>query len=70
MSHEYENLRRVTYGDEADDCGLMVFVPVCVRCGRFVKADKAVRPKDAQEDRPTATCKKHGRVAMHFEGFF
>lgn len=63
---EYENTRRVTYQDGA------VFVPVCEKCGRFVKADEFIQLNGLDElmDQPNATCSKHGRVKMLFEGWF
>lgn len=67
--YEYENIKRVSY---ETDGGLAVFVPVCEKCGRFVKADKFILACEAKglEDCPNATCKKDGRVKMLFEGFF
>lgn len=67
MSFEYEGMRRVQYGEG-------VFVPVCEKCGRFVKADDTIRFTEGgdgpPEDKPNATCKKCGRMKMVFEGFF
>ena len=63
---EYENVRRVSYDGGA------VFVPVCVRCGRFVKPDdKILTTYDGLgiDKRPNATCSKCGRTRMLFEGF-
>ncbi len=63
--YDYEESPKVTY-DGA------VFVRACPECGRFVKADQEIYfhvdgpPKTA----PNATCKKHGRVEMPFEGFY
>ena len=66
--YEYENMRRVVYGDE--DHGDALFIPVCPNCGRFVKADKEIRISyRGITDDPNATCKKCGRVAMPCEGF-
>ena len=64
--NEYENVRRVTCQDGA------VFVPVCVKCNRFVKADKFIRINGLDElmDQPNATCSKCGRTKMLFEGWF
>ena len=70
--YTYEDVRRVVYGEGA------TFVPVCTGangasgegCGRFVKADKAVRMSESGLRSGTnATCKKCGRVEMLFEGF-
>ncbi|MGK7344995.1 MAG: hypothetical protein ACNS63_04225 [Candidatus Nitrospinota bacterium M3_3B_026] len=66
--HEYESTRRVCYGSEDKDPGLAVFVPVCPRCGRYVKADAEIFIWKPEE--PNATCKKCGRVSMYFEGYF
>jgi hypothetical protein len=67
MSHEYENMRRVVYGD----CNA-VFLPVCSKCFLFVKADKFVEVSEGSglKDQPNATCKNCGRVQMLFEGFY
>jgi len=67
---EYANIRRIVYE------GGMCFLPVCPKCGRFVKADKVLEVKHnkwTDEDRiekPNATCNKCGRVNMPFEGYF
>lgn len=66
MDWHYENTRRVTYdGDGA------TFVPVCEKCGRYVKADDTILVSEASglHDGPNATCKKCGRTRMLFEGF-
>ena len=65
MSGEYENMRRIQYGEGA------TFVPVCEKCGRFVKADKSIfiNYEDGLKDCPNATCRKCGRTKMIFEGF-
>jgi ribosomal protein L32 len=66
VDHEYENVRRITYEGGA------VFVPVCEKCGRFVKADKTIEVSEMNglKKQPNATCKKCGRVEMLFEGFY
>ena len=70
MSHEYESFRRVVYGDGDDDCGQMLFIPVCEKCGRFVKADATVTGRgDGAIIGHNATCKKCGRTRMLFEGW-
>ena len=62
---EYENMRRVSYDGGA------VFVPVCEKCGRFVKADNQIEiNSNGLKDQPNATCKKCGRTKMIFEGFY
>ena len=61
---QYENVRRVSYRSGA------TFVPVCMKCHRFVKADEAVWVGDhGLRDTPNATCANCGRTHMHFEGF-
>ena len=61
--YEYENVRRIVYGDEG-----ATFVPVCVGCGRFIKADETIKASDIRLE-ANATCKKCGRIKMVFEGF-
>ena len=67
--NEYEESPRVLYGD-------MMFIRVCPECGRFVKADKILEYRNYEfQDRvefnvPNATCAKHGRVNMPFEGYY
>ncbi len=46
------------------------FVPVCSKCGRYVKADESVSTNDNSVDNPNATCKRCGRTQMVFEGFY
>lgn len=72
MSSEYENLRRVCYGDSDSPEGKAQFVPVCPNCGRYVKADKSITLNGFSErvDKPNARCRKCGRIEMLFEGFF
>lgn len=65
---EYVNVRRIIYSD--DYAGDATFVPICVKCHRFVKADDTVKVGDAGlSEQPNATCSKCGRTWMHFEGF-
>lgn len=61
----YENFRRVCYENGA------TFIPVCPKCGRFVKSDKTILENGLGEIKKTnnATCSKCGRVEMPFEGF-
>jgi len=63
--YSYENFRRVSY-DGA------VFVPVCDKCGRFVKADDELMVNGLGEvsKEPNAICSKCGRINMPFEGWF
>jgi hypothetical protein len=67
MTHldcQYENMRRVVYEDGA------TFIPVCMTCHRFVKADESVfTGEGGLRPGPNATCKACGRTEMHFEGF-
>lgn len=66
---EYEGTRRICYGKDG-----ATFIPVCKKCGRFVKADKTVRFTESGDgppaERPNATCSIHGRIKMIFEGFY
>lgn len=66
MSHEYERVRRVTYGDDGP-----TFVPVCERCGRFVRADREIVVNEIMGNvvEPNATCARCGRTYMLFEGY-
>ena len=63
--YEYEGVRRQIYGDG------LCFIPVCPSCGRFVKADDSVLVNGLDElsKEPNATCSKHGRINMPFEGY-
>ena len=64
MTGEYENIRRVVYGEDR-----ATFVPVC-ECGRFVRADETILIRgDGAITEPNATCAKHGRILMLFEGY-
>lgn len=73
MSHEYWDVRRVVYGDSDSEFGRATFVPVCPQCSRFVKADDSMSFSYADHpglnEKPNATCAKHGRVQMLFEGY-
>lgn len=62
---QYENTRRIQYEGGA------VFVPKCIKCGRFVKGDKTIQANDTGlRDVPNADCSKCGRTNMGFEGFY
>jgi ribosomal protein S26 len=65
MENAYENFRRKCYEGGAQ------FVPVCEKCGRFVKADKTIRVNEITglHPGPNADCSKCGRTRMLFEGF-
>ena len=61
---DYVESPRVSY--ESGAC----FVRVCPKCARFVKSDDSILINDdGLKPGPTATCSKHGRVEMPFEGF-
>lgn len=62
---EYEGMRRIQYGEGA------TFVPVCEKCGRFVKANKTILVNEITglKDIPNAKCSKCGPTKMLFEGF-
>jgi hypothetical protein len=63
--NEYESVRRVVYGEDR-----ATFVPVCFKCGRFVKADATVYTNDnGLRPGPNAYCARCGRTEMLFEGF-
>jgi len=62
--NEYVNTRRVVYEDGA------TFVPVCAKCGRYVKADDSILFNDeGLVKQPNAICGKCGRTEMKFEGY-
>ena len=62
--HEYESTRRVCYEEGA------VFVPVCERCGRYVRPNTSVFVGDhGISPQPNATCTKCGPTKMLFEEF-
>lgn len=61
----FEGARRLQYQGGA------TFVPVCIKCGRFVKADEKILVNEITglKPGPNATCRKCGRTEMYFEGF-
>jgi len=63
--YEYETIRRVCYKGGA------TFVPVCEKCGRFVKPNPTVHVNHEEGliNEPNATCSKCGPTKMMFEGF-
>ena len=65
-TYEYEGVRRISYGEDG-----ATFIPVCEKCGRFVKADATVQISESAglKKQPNATCSKCGRTEMIFEGF-
>jgi hypothetical protein len=65
IENSYEGMRCIQYGDEG-----ATFVPVCEKCGKFVKPDPMITfTYDGPPLEPNGTCKKCGRVAMLFEGY-
>lgn len=65
--NNWEGIRRVSYGVGDDE---IYFVPVCEKCGRFVKARATVRrDQDGPTLGPTADCKKCGPTTMPFDGY-
>ena len=62
---DYPEIHRVIYEGGA------TFVPICPKCGRFVKADRTIMVSEGLglKEQPNGTCKKCGRVEMIFEGF-
>lgn len=65
MMFDYPEIRRVVYEGGA------TFVPVCLRCGQFVRADRTIMVSEGLglREQPNGTCKRCGRVEMSFEGF-
>ncbi len=63
MSGEYETIRRIRYnGGE--------FVPVCEKCGRFVKAPETITFDYREQPVGNfAECSKCGPTTMPFEGY-
>ena len=69
---DYPEIRRISYPDPEDSIGTAVFVPVCEKCGRFVKAHITILVSEHSglEDEPNADCSRCGPTKMLFEGFF
>lgn len=67
--YEYENVKRKVY--DGGEHGELWFLPICKECSRFVKADTSVYVNGFGQlkDQPNATCSKHGRIKMIFEGY-
>jgi hypothetical protein len=63
--YAYENTRRVAYEGGA------LFIPVCEKCFRFVKARPSIHISEEYglKDVPNADCSKCGPTKMLFEGF-
>ncbi len=64
--YDYKNTRRIIYN------GGVTFVPVCEKCGRFVKSDEIIKTNESigLSKECNSTCSKCGRTHMIFEGFF
>ena len=66
--YEYPNTLRRVYplGDGQGDA---YFLPVCTKCGRYVKMDNSILWNEFKgfADQPNATCKKCGRVKIECE---
>jgi hypothetical protein len=63
VSHEYENTRRISYGGAT-------FVPVCEKCGRFIKPPETIKFGHLDQPvTPYAHCSKCGPTTMPFEGY-
>ena len=63
---DYINTKRKIYGDAW-------FLPVCEKCGRFVKADESVFINgfgQFDKERTNCNCSKCGRSNMLFEGYY
>ena len=65
MSNSYVDTKRIIYNGGA------TFIPVCDKCGRFVKPDETIKTNEITglSKEPNTTCSKCGRGHMIFEGF-
>ena len=64
--YEFENEKRIIYGDGA------VFLKRCKKCYRFVKAPKSMLFNwltDRYVEENNVTCSKCGPTSLIFEGF-
>lgn len=62
---DYEGTTRIVYDEGA------TFVPVCEKCGRYVKAPKTVLVNGLGEVKePDINCSKCGKSKMIFEGYY
>ena len=63
---EYENEKRIVYGDGA------MFLRRCAKCSRFVKAPDTMRFNGLGEyvQQDNAACSKCGPTHLIFEGFY
>ena len=68
----WEDTSRRTGYDCGPEFGTAVFLPKCPTCGRFVRPDETIQVNGLGEfdGEANATCKRDGRVAMPFEGWF
>lgn len=63
---EYENTRRIGY-DLCEGQGTAFFLPVCPKCGRYVKMDSSIlwnEDTGLLKNAHNATCKKDGRITI------
>jgi len=66
--YEYIGVRRVVYGSGEYEGA--TFVPVCMKCGRFVKTPNIIHFQNGTIAKgPNAECSKCGPTEMLFEGF-
>ncbi len=70
LTMEFDENPRATYDSRGE--GDVVFVRICPKCSRFVKADPTVTMAGSvmQPEGTNATCSQCGRVAMPLEGYF
>ncbi len=63
--------RQITYGAPDLEFGGATFVPVCEKCGRYVKADKEIAfDWQGQPKSPNASCTRCGPTAMLWQGYY
>lgn len=65
---EYNNTKRVTY-NLGEGNGNACFLPVCPKCGRYVKMDHEIywNEHNGLTDKPNASCFKCGRIKIDCE---
>ena len=66
MEIDYDAKYPLVYYGDAENDGF-VYIRLCGKCGRFVKADDKARPPSVDE--PNSTCHRCGRVKMPFYGW-
>ena len=66
MMEQYQETSRITYGSEG-----AMFIPVCSKCSRFVKANPEVTFdwRGQPVDMPNAKCSKCGETQMIWDGY-